>query len=135
MLKLQDIIMIQPSHHEFHNFIDKELNNEQKNAVIHTHGPLLVIAGAGSGKTRVITARIASLMIQKNVSPAHIIALTFTNKAAQEMKERILSFLEPNTPVPFVGTFHSYCLQLLKKYRNLVPTQFNAILDAEDQKK
>ena len=101
--------------HLFNEFINSQLNPEQQRAVLHEQGTLLVIAGAGSGKTRVITARIAHLMINCNVFPSAILALTFTNKAAQEMRERIcIIFRQQPTELPFIGTFHSYCLRLLK---------------------
>ena len=116
-------------------FIETELNDAQQQAVKHTRGPLLVIAGAGSGKTRVITTRIARLILTHNVEPRAIVALTFTNKAAREMQERIRHFLPVGSPVPFVGTFHAYCLQLLKKNAHLMSTPFASILDADDQLK
>jgi DNA helicase-2/ATP-dependent DNA helicase PcrA len=127
--------MARASHPSLYDFINTQLNDAQKEAVTHPNGSLLVIAGAGSGKTRVITARIAHLMIEHDVPASQIVALTFTNKAAQEMKERITAFLDPHSAMPFVGTFHSYCLQLLKKYRHLVAVPFNSLLDADDQKK
>ncbi len=111
------------------------LNSEQEKAVLHEQGPLLVIAGAGSGKTRVITARIAHLMIHHKMHASAIVALTFTNKAANEMKERITSFIGADQELPFVGTFHSYCLRLLRTNRHLIDTPFIAILDEDDQKK
>ena len=111
------------------------LNSEQKRAAHHIKGSLLVIAGAGSGKTRVITSRIAYL-IQEHDVPAHaIIALTFTNKAANEMKERIAKMIGEDKELPFVGTFHSYCVRMLKKYSHLSGTPFISILDEDDKNK
>lgn len=111
------------------------LNSQQATAVMHEQGPLLVIAGAGSGKTRVITARIAHLITHHKVHASSIIALTFTNKAAHEMKERITTFIGANQELPFVGTFHAYCLRLLKSNQHLTDTPFMTILDEDDQKK
>ena len=92
------------------------LNNEQKEAVITTDGPLLIIAGAGSGKTRVLTHRVAYLIKEKDVSPWSIIAITFTNKAAKEMKERIGKLLgEDVAKDMWVGTFHSMCVRILRR--------------------
>lgn len=113
-------------------FISTNLNAQQQAAVQHTSGSVLVVAGAGSGKTRVITARIAHLMITHKIPASAIIALTFTNKAAQEMHQRIGAFLAPGTPLPFVGTFHAYCLRLLKQYTSLLEQPFITLLDAED---
>lgn len=115
-------------------FITEELNKEQQEAVLHTHGPLLVIAGAGSGKTRVITTRITRLLLQENVHPATLVALTFTNKAATEMKERIKQFLPTGHALPFIGTFHSYCLYLLKANSHLLSYKNFSILDEDDKK-
>ncbi|MCK4265319.1 UvrD-helicase domain-containing protein [Candidatus Babeliales bacterium] len=115
-------------------FIKEELNPQQQKAVIHENGSVLVIAGAGSGKTRVITARIAHLIANKKVDPNSIIALTFTNKAAGEMKERVASFLDEDTKIPFIGTFHSYCLLLLRKNPKIAPFENFSILDEEDQR-
>ncbi len=119
----------------FDTFVTTQLNDQQKQAVTQTRGATLVIAGAGSGKTRVITARIAHLILNDNVDPSEIVALTFTNKAANEMKERIAHFLGDTAKVPFVGTFHSYCVRLLKKNSEKLPYPFFSILDEEDQKK
>ena len=92
------------------------LNKQQYEAVTHTDGPLLVIAGAGSGKTRVLTHRIAHLISEKEVKPWNIIAITFTNKAAKEMKERIANLLgEDIAKDMWVGTFHSMCVRILRK--------------------
>lgn len=79
---------------KFTDFLNTQLNPEQQQAVLMPSGPLLVVAGAGSGKTRVITARIANLILNQEARPSAIIALTFTNKAAQEMQHRITAFLE-----------------------------------------
>jgi len=110
------------------------LNTPQKNAVEKKEGALLVVAGAGSGKTRVITARMANLIINEHVDPKTIVALTFTNKAAGEMKKRLSSFLPTATRLPFVGTFHAYCLLLLRINRNLLPFNDFSIIDVDDQK-
>ena len=92
----------------FNTFITSELNDIQQQAVTHQSGSLLVIAGAGSGKTRVITARIAHMILNEQVPSQSIVALTFTNKAAKEMRERIIHFLGgTHYGIPFIGTFHS----------------------------
>lgn len=119
----------------FNNFLKNNLNSAQQKAVHHETGPVLVVAGAGSGKTRVITARITHLILNKHVPASSIVALTFTNKAAMEMKERIASFLDSYTELPFVGTFHSYCVQLLKRHQEYLPNPFFSILDSDDQQK
>jgi DNA helicase-2/ATP-dependent DNA helicase PcrA len=119
----------------FETFLQENLNPLQQQAVLHGEGPLLVVAGAGSGKTRVITARITHLILNKNIAPSSIVALTFTNKAATEMKERIATFLDKKGAMPFVGTFHAYCLQLLKTNPHLLKHPTFSILDEEDQRK
>ncbi|MFC1894819.1 ATP-dependent helicase [Candidatus Dependentiae bacterium] len=118
----------------FNQFLKEELNKPQLKAVTHSKGSTIVIAGAGSGKTRVITARIANLIINENTNPKSIVALTFTNKAAGEMKERLINFLGTNKNLPFVGTFHSYCLLLLRSNPTLLQHPEFTILDADDQK-
>ncbi len=120
---------------KFNDFLTSNLNQEQLKAVKQSQGSLLVIAGAGSGKTRVITARIAHLILNEQVNPASIVALTFTNKAATEMAERIEHFLGPDIPKPFIGTFHGYCLRLLKSNIKLLNITTFSILDADDQHK
>jgi DNA helicase-2/ATP-dependent DNA helicase PcrA len=119
----------------FNTFLENNLNPSQQTAVYHENGPILVVAGAGSGKTRVITARITNLILNKNVPASSIIALTFTNKAATEMKERIASFLGYHQELPFIGTFHSYCVQLLKKNQAYLAHPFISILDSDDKQK
>lgn len=139
--------MQEPKIKSFQDFFNHSLNKEQQKAVKPKYGTLLVCAGAGSGKTRVITARIAHLILNHEVNPESILALTFTNKAAKEMKERVTQFLSyeilnkndtqisPSGTLPFVGTFHSYCLRLLKQYGHLVSlTQFS-LLDEIDKDK
>ncbi len=116
-------------------FITTALNSPQQEAVTHDAGPILVIAGAGSGKTRVITTRITHLLLKKNV-PAHaLVALTFTNKAALEMKHRIQQFLPHTRELPFIGTFHSYCVRLLRLNNHRLDHPFLSILDEDDQQK
>lgn len=116
-------------------YLQEQLNEQQRMAVEPKEGSLLVIAGAGSGKTRIITSRIAHLMLNHGVRHNEVIALTFTNKAAKEMQERIVSFLGSNKELPFVGTFHSYCLRLLKQNQELLETPFFSVIDSDDQEK
>ncbi len=109
------------------------LNPEQLAAVTHDGGPLLVVAGAGSGKTRVITYRIAWLIAERQVEPWRIAAVTFTNKAADEMRGRALDLVGGNANV-FVGTFHRFCVRLLRRYGDRVGLRPDfAIVDAPDQ--
>ena len=91
------------------------LNKEQKEAVLHNEGPLLILAGAGSGKTRVLTHRIANLIKEQGVYPSSILAITFTNKAAREMRERIDSLIGDLSNDMWVGTFHSICIRILRR--------------------
>jgi DNA helicase II / ATP-dependent DNA helicase PcrA len=113
------------------------LNEKQKEAVLQTNGPLLVIAGAGSGKTRALTHRIAYMINEKKISPWNILAVTFTNKAANEMKQRVVKLLkaeENDAEVPSIGTFHATCVRILRKniqYLNY-DNSFN-IYDTADQ--
>lgn len=109
------------------------LNKDQQKAVTHDGGPLLVLAGAGSGKTRVLTFRAAWLIEQKNLEPDQVVLLTFTNKAAQEMKDRVQELIG-QTP-SFAGTFHSFCVRVLRRDGEAinVPQDF-VIYDTEDQK-
>lgn len=120
---------------QFNQFVETNLNPSQREAVAHKDGSLLIVAGAGSGKTRVITTRITHLIMNEHVMPSSIVALTFTNKAALEMKERIEKFLERKHELPFVGTFHSFCLRLLKQNSDLLESPFISILDEDDQHK
>ena len=111
------------------------LNEQQKKAVINTEGPCLVIAGAGSGKTKVLTHKIAYLIGEKNVAPWSILAITFTNKAANEMKERITNLIGDMAQDMWMGTFHSICVRILR--RNIDRIGFNSsfiIFDTTDQK-
>ena len=110
------------------------LNPKQKEAVLHTEGPLLIMAGAGSGKTRVLTHRIAYLIEEKNVNPWNILAITFTNKAAREMKERVNSILGQGGEDVWVSTFHSMCVRILRRDVDAIGYDRNfTILDGSDQ--
>ena len=113
----------------------KGLNNKQYEAVTKTEGPVLVIAGAGSGKTKVLTHKIAYLMEEKNVLPWNILAITFTNKAANEMKERITNLVGEKARDIWMGTFHSICVRILRKHIDRIgyDTSF-VIFDTSDQK-
>ena len=92
------------------------LNEKQKEAVLHTEGPVMAIAGAGSGKTSGLTKRIAYLILEKNVNPNNILAITFTNKAANEMKARVRELLGINTYDMWISTFHSMGAKILRDY-------------------
>ena len=96
--------------------LERDLNPEQAAAVTHGDGPQLVLAGAGSGKTRVITYRVAWLVRQCKVEPSAIVAMTFTNKAAGEMRERVENLLGLQPLPTFVGTFHRFALGLLRRH-------------------
>ena len=112
------------------------LNEEQYQAVTHKSGPLLVLAGAGSGKTRVITHRIAHLIRECGVSPYRILAITFTNKAANEMKERVARLLDDTYNDVWVSTFHSACVRMLRRFCTGLGYDTNfAIYDTDDQKR
>ena len=112
------------------------LNKEQKIAVEHQKGPLLVLSGAGTGKTRVLTSRFVYIVKNLNFDFNRIIAVTFTNKAANEIKERVNKALERNIESTWIGTFHSIFAKFLRKHAQLVSLKSNFnILDSEDQKK
>ncbi len=120
---------------KFDLFCQKNLNPEQRHIVKEENGILVVHAGAGSGKTRTITARIMHLMLHHGVPFHALIALTFTNKAAREMRERVTHFLENPHDVPFIGTFHGYCLHFLRSHREFLDIPDFSILDSDDQEK
>ena len=111
------------------------LNGPQAEAVLHDKGPLLILAGAGSGKTRVITHRIAYLIQERGVSPFSILAITFTNKAANEMKERVGRLLGAEGMNVWVSTFHSSCVRMLRKYAEHIGYESSfTIYDTDDVK-
>ena len=117
-------------HYTMNSDFLKDLNQEQKRAVLQTVGPVIILAGAGSGKTRVLTYKVMYLMLEKGIDPFNILMVTFTNKAATEMKERV----QKMGPVPTVATFHALCAKILRiegKHIGL-PSQF-AIYDTQDQ--
>ncbi len=115
------------------------LNSEQEKAALETSGPVLIVAGAGAGKTKTLTSRILHLIIQ-GVEPQNILAITFTNKAAKEMRERVLNLLKENfihsRNTPFVSTFHAFGVQIIKENSSILnlPRHFN-IIDTDDSKK
>ncbi|MFD3521013.1 ATP-dependent DNA helicase [Streptomyces sp. NPDC058653] len=112
------------------------LNEEQRAAVVHTGSPLLIVAGAGSGKTRVLTHRIAHLLGTRSVHPGEILAITFTNKAAGEMKERVEQLVGPRAAAMWVMTFHSACVRILRREsKRLGFTSSFSIYDAADSKR
>ncbi|MBD1167494.1 UvrD-helicase domain-containing protein [Pelagibacterales bacterium SAG-MED09] len=113
----------------------KKLNDAQIQAVTHLEGPLLIVAGAGSGKTKVLTSRIAHIIKQKKAYPNQILAVTFTNKAAKEMQSRVSSILGSSaTGLSWLGTFHAICAKLLRKHASAVNLNSNfTIIDADDQ--
>ncbi|MDL2077710.1 DNA helicase PcrA [Streptomyces sp. GXMU-J15] len=112
------------------------LNENQRAAVVHSGSPLLIVAGAGSGKTRVLTHRIAYLLAERNVHPGQILAITFTNKAAGEMKERVEQLVGPRANAMWVMTFHSACVRILRREsKKLGFTSSFSIYDAADSKR
>ena len=111
------------------------LNNRQKEAVLSTEGTLLILAGAGSGKTRVLTHRIAYLIEECGVNPWNILAITFTNKAAGEMRERVDKIVGFGSDSVWVSTFHSTCVRILRRHIDLLGYDTNfTIYDTDDQK-
>ncbi|SCK15916.1 ATP-dependent DNA helicase PcrA [Streptomyces sp. WMMB 714] len=114
----------------------EEMNPSQRDAVVHTGSPLLIVAGAGSGKTRVLTHRIAYLLAARGVHPGQILAITFTNKAAGEMKERVEELVGPRAQSMWVSTFHSACVRILRREsKKLGFTSSFSIYDAADSKR
>ncbi len=111
------------------------LNEQQREAVYHTEGPLLILAGAGSGKTRVLTHRIAYLIEEKGINPWNILAITFTNKAAGEMRERVDNIVGFGSESIWVSTFHSTCVRILRRYIDRLGYDTNfTIYDTDDQR-
>lgn len=112
------------------------VNEKQKEAIEHTHGPLLIVAGAGSGKTRVLTYRYAHLVMSHSVNYSNILAITFTNKAANEMKERISKLLDLDIYPKWISTFHSSCVKILRTHGHLIGYKTNfTIYDQSDSSK
>ena len=121
--------MIQPKHLQ-------ELNPEQLQAALHVEGPIVVLAGAGSGKTRVLINRISNLIIAENVRPDQILAVTFTNKAASEMRERLSTVMGERSQAVWISTFHSAALRILRRHAELLNYSADfAVYDADDSKK
>ncbi len=114
-----------------------DLNNEQKEAVLNTEGPNLIVAGAGSGKTRVLTTRLAHIINEKKAWASQILCVTFTNKAAKEMQNRVMSYVKNSSnAVPWLGTFHSISVKFLRRHAEALNLKSNfTILDTDDQKK
>ena len=113
----------------------KNLNKAQKEAVLHLDGPVLIVAGAGSGKTKVLTSRIAHIIKEKKAFPNQILSVTFTNKAAKEMQSRVSKMLgSAATGLSWLGTFHSICAKLLRKHASAANLNSNfTIIDTEDK--
>ncbi len=119
------------------NKLLEKLNKEQKEAVLSTEGPNLIVAGAGSGKTRVLTTRLAHIINTKKAWANQILCVTFTNKAAKEMQSRVMTYLsEKSTAVPWLGTFHSISVKFLRRHAEAIGLKGNfTIIDTDDQKK
>jgi DNA helicase-2/ATP-dependent DNA helicase PcrA len=112
------------------------LNPQQRAAVVHSGGPLLIVAGAGSGKTRVLTNRVAYLLAERGAQPGEILAITFTNKAAGEMRERVAALVGGRARAMWVGTFHSMCVRILRADSKVVGLKSSfSIYDADDSKR
>ena len=119
------------------NKLLENLNKEQKDAVLNTEGPNLIVAGAGSGKTRVLTTRLAHIINEKKAWPNQILCVTFTNKAAKEMQNRVMNYVKGSSnSVPWLGTFHSISVKFLRRHAEALNLKSNfTILDTDDQKK
>ena len=111
----------------------ENLNSEQLKAATHFEGPLLILAGAGSGKTRVLTHRIAWLIEEKDVKPWNICAITFTNKAAGEMRERVNRMVGFGAEAINVSTFHSACVRILRRFIDRIGYGTNFVIDVSGQ--
>ena len=113
----------------------KNLNEAQKQAVLSLDGPLLIVAGAGSGKTKVLTSRIAHIIRDKRAFPNQILSVTFTNKAAKEMQDRVSKILGSSAiGLSWLGTFHSICAKILRRHASAVNLNSNfTIIDTDDQ--
>jgi len=107
------------------------LNKDQKKAVLHKKGPIIIIAGPGTGKTKTLTHRIAYLVKEKKVTPKNILAVTFTNKAAQEMRERLEVLIRDVKELPLITTFHSFCFKILQEQENIPRV---SVIDDDDRK-
>ena len=115
-------------------FYLKSLNKPQLEAVKSLSGPLLILAGAGTGKTRVLITRLVHILVTKRALPSEVLAVTFTNKAAMEMKERVEKLIRRSTETMWIGTFHSLCARILRKHAEIVSLKTNfTILDTDDQ--
>src|ERR1700710_1216798 len=109
------------------------LNPQQRAAVVHAGSPLLIVAGAGSGKTRVLTNRLAYLLAERQVRPSEVLAITFTNKAAGEMKERVAALIGGRARAMWVSTFHSMCVRILRAEAATLGLKSSfSIYDADD---
>ena len=119
------------------NKLLENLNKEQKEAVLNTEGPNLIVAGAGSGKTRVLTTRLGHIINEKMAWPSQILCVTFTNKAAKEMQNRVMGYVKgTSNAVPWLGTFHSISVKFLRRHAEALGYKSNfTILDTDDQKK
>ena len=126
-----------PAHHrKRRDTLLDDLNPQQRDAVTHTGSPLLVVAGAGSGKTRVLTRRIAYLLAERDVHPGQIMAITFTNKAAAEMKERVTDLVGNRARAMWVSTFHSMCVRVLRREAKTLGIGSNfSVYDADDTRR
>ena len=115
----------------------EKLNKEQKDAVLSTEGPNLIVAGAGSGKTRVLTTRLMHIIDMKKAFPNQILCVTFTNKAAREMQNRVMQHIKGSAnAIPWLGTFHSISVKILRRHAEALGYKGNfTILDTDDQKK
>src|SRR6218665_3022019 len=136
--RISDLARPQPpaNGHAMPNYLDG-LNPEQREAVETTEGPLLVLAGAGTGKTRVLTTRLAHILATGKAQPWEMLAVTFTNKAAREMRERITHIIGPEAEgLRWLGTFHSVAAQILRRHAELVGLKSNyTIIDTDDNER